>query len=96
MNGKTGGVGICGQHVNGLSGQRDLAIQRAVDNIAQQMGVTVKNSVHMMSSGTKDSSETHMDEFSIHTVDGAVVKAAVKEWWEDSKTGELYVWMIVQ
>lgn len=96
INGKIGGIGVCGQHVHGITGQRELAVQRAIDEIAKQMGVRVQNVTSTHTSGTKDSAETHMDVYSIQTVEGSMVKAAVKEWWEDAKTGELYVWMTVQ
>ncbi|MBI4746206.1 MAG: hypothetical protein HY786_06650 [Deltaproteobacteria bacterium] len=36
------------------------------------------------------------DVYSIQIVDGKTVKAAVREVWEDPKTGELYVWMVIQ
>lgn len=96
FNGKIGGFGSCGMHVNGLTGQRELAIQRAIDQIARQMGVRVRNTQHMETTGTKDSAVTRVDSYSIQTVDGATVKAEVKEYWEDKRTGELYVWMVVQ
>jgi len=96
MDGKIGGVGSCGMHVNGLTGQRELAIQRAIDEIARQMGVRVSNAKHMETTGTRDSAVTRVDSYSIQTVDGATVKAEVKEYWEDKRTGELHVWMVVQ
>ena len=94
--GKIGGVGICGPHINGLTGQRELAVSRAIDDIARQMGVKVDSAVQMATSGTKDSAVTQADVYSIQTVDGKTVKAAVRELWEDPKTGELYVWMVIQ
>lgn len=94
--GKIGGVGICGPHINGPTGQRELAVSRAIDDIAKQMGVKVSSSLHMVTSGTRDSVVTQADVYSVQTVDGKTVKAEVKEFWEDPETGDLYVWMVMQ
>jgi maltose-binding protein MalE len=96
LTGKAGGVGMCKAHINGTAGQRDLAIRRAIDELAKQMGVKVQNAAGMFSSGTSDSAVTHKEEYSLHTVDGVTVRAVVKELWLDSKTGELYVWMVAE
>ena len=93
---KIGGVGIAGRHIRGLNEQRNLAIQRCIDIIARQVGVKVSNVSKTTLFGNQDSVKTMMECYSIQTVDGEIVKAIIKEFWEDPETNELYVWMVVQ
>ncbi|QAR33342.1 hypothetical protein EP073_07990 [Geovibrio thiophilus] len=95
--GKIGGVGIAKEHIHGLDAQRKLAVSRAIDSIAAQLGVQVQNVTVLESHATSSgSSSTTIDSYSIHTVQGNTVKAAVREFWTDVQTGELYVWMVLE
>ncbi|MCD8492113.1 MAG: hypothetical protein LRY51_09515 [Geovibrio sp.] len=95
--GRIGGVGIAKEHIRGLDAQRKLAVSRAIDSISAQLGVQVQNITvlesHASSSG---SASTTIDSYSIHTVQGNTVKAAVREFWTDPQTSELYVWMVLE
>lgn len=92
-----GGVGISKAHVRGISAQRELAVSRAIESIASQLGVHVENVTTISSRATSaGGSSTQMDSYSIHTVDGKHVKATVKEFWQDPYTNELYVWMVAE
>ncbi|GAB1534608.1 hypothetical protein ADMFC3_02390 [Geovibrio sp. ADMFC3] len=96
-NGKIGGVGIAKEHIHGIDAQRKLAVSRAIDSIAAQLGVQVQNVTvlesHANSSGA---GTTTIDSYSIHTVQGSTVKASVREFWNDPQTNELYVWMVLE
>ena len=95
-DGKPGGVGISGMHIKGLNAQRTLAVQRAIDDIARQLGVQVKSFSKTTTVGNQDSVRTGLESYSIQMVDGTTVKATIRELWEDPATNELYVWMVVK
>lgn len=96
QNGKLiGGVGSAGKHLNGESAQLKVAISRAIDMIASQMGVTVNTQMttsksiknrRMMNSG--------LNTISFHTVDGVKVNGQIKATWRDYKNDKVYVWMV--
>ncbi len=96
-DGFNGAVGSARAHINGLSSQREMAINRAVDILARSKNVTVSNILQTKSNinenGVQNSS---MDIFSVHTVSGVNLSVEVKELWEDKNTGELYVWVILK
>jgi len=83
-------------HVKGKSAQRKLAISRALDEIASQMGVEVKSilSSHVQANGAAASSS--MESYSFQTTDGKTVKASIKEMWFDKRMNELHVWMVAE
>lgn len=83
-------------HVNGKNAQRSLAIKRAIDEIALQMGVTVNNVALIGTVANKGGTTTNLESYSFQTVDGKVVKAVIRDTWEDPQTEELYVWMVAQ
>lgn len=91
-----GGVGISGVHVRGLQAQRELAIERAINEIAGQMGVEVSNFSKSVTVGHKDQIKTQREIYSFQTVDGQIVQAVLRELWTDPETRDLYVWMVVK
>ncbi|MGM0452283.1 MAG: hypothetical protein ACQERN_03855 [Thermodesulfobacteriota bacterium] len=94
--GKPGGIGISGPHVKGVNAQRDLAIQRAVDELARQMGVKVQNISKITRSGNRNRSSAQQKSYSIHTVEGQTIAAEIEELWHNPETNELYVWMVLK
>ncbi|MGE4317900.1 MAG: hypothetical protein AB7E96_03250 [Deferribacterales bacterium] len=96
LNGKTGGVGVSGIHVDGKTGQKSLAAQRALEEIAKQMGVKVSSFSTIRSESDNNGSSVSGQSSSFFTVDGTEVKAKIVEMWEDPYTHELYVWMVAQ
>lgn len=94
--GKMGGVGISGIHIRGLQAQRELAIERAINEIARQMGVKVSNFSKSVSVGNKDMVRTGRETYSIQTVNGTSVEAVIEELWTDPETNEFYVWMVIK
>ena len=96
VSGEIAGIGICGTHVNGKNAQRNLAIKRAVDEIAAQLGVTVNNVALVSTKGTSSGASTSVESYSLQSVDGKVVSAVIKGTWKDPKTSELYIWMVTK
>ena len=89
---KIGGVGVSKRTIDGVNKQREIAVSRAIDEIAKQMGVKVSNT--SLSHSTKNNSS--FEEYSLQTVEGNKVNAVIKEVWHNEKTGEVYVWMVVE
>lgn len=96
MSGKIGGVGSSITHVKGRAAQRELAISRALDEIARQMGVKVSNVLSTEASAGKGTASSSMESYSFQTTDGRVVKARIKAFWHDDYRDELFVWMVVE
>jgi hypothetical protein len=89
---KYGGVGIAKKSAHGPSRQRQLAIGRAIDEIASQMNTKVSSVQEFVT--TKNS--TDYSGYSIHTTDGQVVNAILMEIWVDRRKEELYAWLVVE
>lgn len=96
MDGNTGGIGVSGPHVKGINAQRKLAIRRAVEEIARQRGVEVRNILQLVQEGNRDRVHTYHKNYSIHTTEGRTITAEIKDIWKDQETNELYVWMVVK
>jgi len=96
VDGRIGGIGIAGEHVKGFNAQKTLAIERAIDDIARQLGVNVKNITTAATVGSQDTFQSTMETYSVQTVNGKTVKAVIMEFWEDRESRKLYVWMVVQ
>ncbi|TWI70690.1 hypothetical protein LZ24_02260 [Desulfobotulus alkaliphilus] len=94
VNGKIGGVGIARPHIHGPNAQRNLAISRAIDEIARQKGTQVQSWQTVQTTGTRDSASTHMDSVSIQTTSGETIHAVIRQMWNDPSSSELYVWML--
>lgn len=95
--GKVGGVGVSGIHVNGKTGQKQLAVERALSEIASQLGVKVASYSKVESnSSSAGGSSVKGESLSLFTVDGQTVNASIVEIWEDPRTKELYVWMVAK
>lgn len=89
---KFGGVGVAGRSKKGLSGQRQIAISRAIDELAVQMGVSVDNVVQT----TQTDSNSSYESFSVQTTTGDVFSAHLMDIWIDERTKELFAWMVIK
>jgi transketolase C-terminal domain/subunit len=96
VSGKYSGVGICGVHINGPSAQRTLAIQRAIDQIAMQLGVKVNNVSMISTKGSSAGASTNVEHYSFQTVEGKVVTAELRKMWRKPGTGEIFIWMVTK
>jgi hypothetical protein len=89
-----GGVGEAGTHVDGIAAQRQLAVHRAIEDIAKQKGVTVSSVQTLQQHSTESSSASStLDVYSVQTVSGITVTARVREFWIDPQTKRLFVWI---
>lgn len=95
VNGVIGGVGYCPAHVKGISGQRELAVTRAVEDIARQKGVSVESSVVVISNASNKSKVpvTNINSNSTHKTKN-YINAYIKEIWVHPVTKEMYVYML--
>lgn len=96
VSNKIAGIGICGTHIHGKTAQRNLAIKRAIDEIAAQLGVTVNNVSLISTKGNSSGASTSVESYSLQSVDGKVVSAVIKGTWKDPQTSELYIWMVTK
>lgn len=96
MSGKIGGVGSARTHVQGKSAQRKLAISRALDELANQMGVKVSNVTATAAHASETGASSSMESYSLQTSDGTTVKAVIKAIWYDAPHDELHVWMVAE
>ena len=96
-NGVIGGVGYCAAHVDGISGQRELASKRALEEIARQKSVSV-DSVMVVSSSA--SNQTKYNDTKVNSVStfksNNNVQAYIKEIWIHPVTKVMYVYMIAE
>ena len=96
-NGVIGGVGYCAAHINGYTGQKELASKRALEDIARQKGVLV-NSILLVTS--KSSNNTKLPDTTSKNVSSYQtqqnVKAYIKEIWVHPVSKEMYVYMIAE
>lgn len=95
-DGKIGGVGVSGIHKDGKTGQKQLAVERALAEIARQMGVRVQSFSNLASQTSGGSTAVSGESHSFFTVDGRTVNAHIEQMWEDPYTQELYVWMVTE
>ncbi len=96
-NGVVGGIGYCAAHIKGYAGQKELAIKRALEDIARQKGVVV-NSILFVSS--KSSNQTKMPDTTSKTISSYQtqqnVKSYIKEIWIHPTSKEMYIYMIAE
>lgn len=89
---KMAGVGISKPSMAGTNRQREIAVTRAIDEIARQLGTKVSSVLKMES----NKRSTNIDQYSFQTVDGERVIATLQEVWYNKRTDEIYVWMVVE
>jgi hypothetical protein len=87
-----GGIGVSGRSSKGISIQRKIAISRAIDELALQMGVSVKSIIQ--TNQTKNDSQ--YESYSVQTTTGDIFSARLMELWYDNAKEELYVWMVIE
>ena len=94
-NGKIGAIGVAGRtYDQHLSTQRKLAITRALDELSLQKGVEVHLSMQKREQATADKSSLSLNENNSYTTNNSIT-AHVQDTWMDTKTDQLYVWMLL-
>ena len=84
------GVGIAGENINGESAQRHAAISRAVNEIAMQLRVKVKNGFY---NEQNSNGYNYADFVTFQTVDNQVVNAKIIKSCKNPESGMLYILM---
>lgn len=95
LDGHTGGCGSAGLHIKGPHAQRQLAISRAIDELARQQSVEVTNIIAVKTSGNRDRFKSEVDSFSVQTSSGQSIQAGIRAVWQDPRTERLYVWAVI-
>lgn len=87
-------VGCAQIHFKGVSAQKDLAISRAVDRIAEQNKITVENITYRQrnsSNGKRGNSSTSSS--SLHKVDNIQLSTKIKAIYKKND-GEICAWVV--
>ncbi len=95
LGGQTGGCGSAGIHIKGPHAQRELAVSRAIDELARQMQVKVSNITAVKISGNRDRVNADIKSYSVHTSKGMELRVKIKDVWQHPRTGRLYVWAVI-
>jgi hypothetical protein len=95
LNGAKGAVGSSGPHFKGPNYQRSLAVSRALDELAMQMGVQVNVVAKREETSNGENVNSKSDIQTEQTVKNSDVTAHIEATYIDPKTNELFVWMIL-
>ncbi len=95
LGGVRGSVGSSGPHFKGPSYQRSLAVSRALDELAMQMGVQVSVVALREEIAHGDNLNTKSELQTQQKVNNSNVTAHIEATYTDPRTEELFVWMIL-
>jgi hypothetical protein len=95
LNGAKGSVGSSAPHFKGSAYQRSLAVSRALDELAMQMGVQVNVVAKREETSNGENVNSKSDIQTEQTVKNSDVTAHIEATYIDPKTNELFVWMIL-
>jgi len=94
-NSMGGAVGSCGIHMKGRSAQEELALDRALTELAKQKRANVTSSSY---STQKESgigyTSTNTNKTYVNT--DAQVSSEIKAKWRDPRTDIFYVWVVAK
>ena len=96
-DGKQGAVGVAAETYDmSVSTQRKLAISRALDELALQKGVKVELNMKKEEHLRNQKSSLSIDSSSSYkTTNPSAITAHIEAIWKDPRTGELYVWLVL-
>ncbi len=92
--GKIGAVGSAKVHFKGKTAQRKLAISRALDELAQQSGVSVKSAIVTQERRQGQQTKASVDLYSVQNTANETIKAHIQAVWVNPKTDEIFVWLL--
>ena len=92
-NPEQGAVGSSTTHVKGRHYQEDLAISRAREKLAAQLGVEISSVQTIKERVVNDKAYVTSDKQINQAVKNQEVKAHVRETWRDAGQDELWVWV---
>ena len=88
-----GAVGSSTTHVRGRHYQEDLAISRAREKLAAQLGVEINSVQTIKEKVVNDKSYVTSDKQTGQSIKNKEVKAYVRATWHDTRSDELWVWV---
>jgi hypothetical protein len=88
-NGRIAAVGCSTKHFKGISAQKKLAVQRAIDEIAMQTNTKVSNVVLRQKSNISSSSNST----SLQEVNEENISTTIMQYYT-KKDGDICVWVI--
>lgn len=90
-----GAVGSCGSHMNGNSAQEEVAMNRALRELAKQKKANISSqSTSMQTENGIGYTSTNSNKTQINT--DIQVSSKVKAKWRDPKTNTFYIWMVAE
>lgn len=92
-NPEQGAVGSSTTHVKGRHYQEDLAISRAREKLAAQLGVEISSVQTIKERVVNDKAYVTSDKQINQAVKNQEVKAHVRKTWHDAGQDELWVWV---
>lgn len=95
LGGVKGAVGSSAPHFKGPSYQRSLAMSRALDELAMQMGVQVSVVASREESSQGEMANSKSDIQTQQTVNNSNVTAHIEATYTDPTTQELFIWMVL-
>jgi hypothetical protein len=95
IDNKRGAVGVAAiSYDQKISTQRKLAITRALDELSLQQGVQVQLDMQKSEKYSNGSLSTSLDTQSSYKAN-SITTAHIEDVWEDKRSGELYIWMVI-
>ncbi len=94
LDGKIGAVGSAQEHFKGKVAQRRLAVSRALDELAQQSGVQVQNTIKRNERRDGMHTNSSAEFYTLQNSSNETVRAHIEETWTNPKTKEIYVWLV--
>ncbi|MBF0219979.1 MAG: hypothetical protein HQL49_10710 [Gammaproteobacteria bacterium] len=92
-NPQGGAVGSCGTHVEGYHAQKQLAIARAIEELAIRNGVSVSSLQLINENVANDRSSITASRESSFRVTDSLVKVKLEAHWYDRARDTLWVWL---
>ena len=92
--GKVGAVGSAKVHFKGKTAQRKLAVSRALDELAQQSGVSVKSAIVTQERRQGQRTKASVELYSVQNSANETIKAHIEAVWVNPKTDEIFVWLL--
>lgn len=90
-----GAVGSCGPHMNGNAAQEEVAMNRALRELAKQQKANISSkSTSMQTENAIGYTSTNSNNTEVKS--DVEVSSKVKAKWRDPKTNTFYIWMVVK
>jgi len=91
--GKTTSVGCASRHINGITAQKKLALQRAIDEIAMQKLTKVQTITYNTKSISQNDKNSRIETASLQETKNTDVSVKIMEYYENFD-GDICVWII--